>query len=135
MATAKSAAANSSPAKGRDGVCRECLKRIRAGQDTMVVYLTTGEKGGPGKLYQVTKKGKILGIVDLPDTATGLAMHGNQGLVAAVPDGRRQRRLRRPQGQRRKGLRRKQADGESGEVAVTSNPDMMIVADTSRTRS
>jgi len=51
----------------------------------MVLYLSCGEDAGPGKVYQVDENGRVLGIVNLPYTATGLALHRDHGLVCALP--------------------------------------------------
>jgi len=54
----------------------------------LVLYLSCGEEGGPGRVYQVNEHGHVLGVVNLPYTATGLALHRNNGvngLVAAIP--------------------------------------------------
>jgi hypothetical protein len=51
----------------------------------MVLYLTCGEETGPGKVYQVDESGRILGIVPLPYTGTGIALHRQTGVVVAIP--------------------------------------------------
>jgi len=51
----------------------------------VIMYLSCGEEGGPGKVYQVNKHGHVLGVVNLPYTATGVAIHQNDGLVCALP--------------------------------------------------
>ena len=51
----------------------------------MVLYISCGEESGTGKVYQVDESGRVLGIVNLPYTATGIALHRDNGLVLAVP--------------------------------------------------
>jgi hypothetical protein len=51
----------------------------------LVLYVSCGEDAGPGRVYQVDENGRVLGIVNLPYTATGLALHGDHGLVACMP--------------------------------------------------
>jgi hypothetical protein len=50
-----------------------------------VLYVATGEQTGPGKVYQVDENGRVLGIVNLPYTATGMALHRDHGLVLSLP--------------------------------------------------
>ena len=52
--------------------------------DALAIYLGCGPVGGPGKIFQVDGRGKVLAQVDLPDTPYGLAM-SKDGLVAALP--------------------------------------------------
>ncbi len=60
----------------------------------MVLYISCGEESGPGQVFQVTEDGAVLGIVNLPYAATGLALHRQHGLVAAIPrDGGRLMRI------------------------------------------
>jgi hypothetical protein len=51
----------------------------------MVLYISCGEEAGPGKVFQVNEHGGVLGIVNLPEAASGLALHRKQGLIAAIP--------------------------------------------------
>lgn len=50
-----------------------------------VLYVSTGDEAGPGKVYQLNEHGRVLGWVNLPYTATGMALHRTHGLVLAVP--------------------------------------------------
>jgi hypothetical protein len=50
-----------------------------------VLYISTGEDNGPGKVYQVDENGRVLGIVNLPFTARGMALHRQHGLMCALP--------------------------------------------------
>jgi len=50
-----------------------------------VLYVSTGDETGPGKVYQVNDDGRVLGWVNLPFTPTGMALHRNNGLVTALP--------------------------------------------------
>ncbi len=52
---------------------------------TFVLYVLAGEETGPGKLYQVNEHGNVLGVVNLPNTATGVDLHRSHGLVMAIP--------------------------------------------------
>jgi len=51
----------------------------------MIIYIACGDENGPGKVYQVTDTGRVLGIVNLPFTPTGLALHRQHGLIATTP--------------------------------------------------
>jgi len=50
-----------------------------------VLYVSAGEEGGAGKVYQVNEHGRVLGWVNLPFTPSGLALHREHGLVASLP--------------------------------------------------
>jgi len=50
-----------------------------------ILYLSCTDEMGRGRIYQVDDKGLILGLVTLPYAATGLALHREPALVAAVP--------------------------------------------------
>ena len=50
-----------------------------------VLYVSTGDETGPGKVYQVNEHGRVLGVVNLPYTPTGMALHRTSGLVLALP--------------------------------------------------
>ena len=54
-------------------------------EPAMVLYISCGEESGPGQVFQVNEHGGVLGIVNLPFAATGLALHRQHGLVAAIP--------------------------------------------------
>jgi hypothetical protein len=56
-------------------------------QPAFVLYVSTGvpDEGTPGKVYQVTEHGRVMGWVDLPSAPTGLALHRDKGLVVAMP--------------------------------------------------
>jgi hypothetical protein len=54
-------------------------------EPAMVLYISCGEQSGPGQIFQVNEHGGVLGIVNLPFAATGLALHREHGLVAALP--------------------------------------------------
>ncbi len=51
----------------------------------IVLYISCGNESGPGQVFQVTETGRVLGMVNLPYAATGLALHREHGLVAAMP--------------------------------------------------
>jgi hypothetical protein len=51
----------------------------------LILYLSCGEETGPGKVYQVDEHGRVLGVVPLPYTATGITLHRQKALVLAVP--------------------------------------------------
>jgi len=51
----------------------------------MAIYISCGEEAGTGRVYQVDENGHVLGVVSLPFTATGLALHRAPALVAAIP--------------------------------------------------
>ena len=50
-----------------------------------VLYATTGDETGPGKVYQVNEHGRVLGWVNTPYTPTGIALHRDNGLAIALP--------------------------------------------------
>ena len=49
------------------------------------VYIATGTEESTGMVYQTDETGRVTGKVTLPYTATGLALHRNRDLVAALP--------------------------------------------------
>ena len=52
----------------------------------IVLYISAGNDGEEGgKIYQVNDTGRVLGIINLPYQATGLALHRNDGLIAVTP--------------------------------------------------
>jgi hypothetical protein len=50
-----------------------------------VLYITCGEDTSTGKVYQVDDKGRVLGIISLPYTATGIALHREHGIILSIP--------------------------------------------------
>lgn len=54
-------------------------------EPAFVLYVATGEEGGPGKVYQVNEHGRILGWVNLPHTPSSIALHRENGLVVSLP--------------------------------------------------
>lgn len=51
----------------------------------MVLYISVGDDKSPGRVYQVDDQGRVLGMVNLPSTATGIAMHREHGLICTTP--------------------------------------------------
>ncbi len=52
----------------------------------LVLYVTSGDLAGRGKVYQVEgKDGRVMGKVNLPETATGIDMYRDHGVVLASP--------------------------------------------------
>ncbi|MEI8375466.1 MAG: hypothetical protein WCJ35_21815 [Planctomycetota bacterium] len=52
----------------------------------LVLYVTAGDPAGPGKVYQVKgQDGQVMGKVNLPETATGIDMYRDHGVVLASP--------------------------------------------------
>ena len=52
----------------------------------LVLYVTAGDLAGPGKVYQVkATDGRVMGKVNLPETATGIDMYRDHGVVLASP--------------------------------------------------
>ena len=52
----------------------------------IVLYISAGDDGQEGgKIYQVNDTGRVLGIINLPYQATGLALHHDDGLIAVSP--------------------------------------------------
>lgn len=50
-----------------------------------IIYIATGDETGPGKVYQCDEHGRVLGVVNLPFTPTGMAMHRDKNLILALP--------------------------------------------------
>jgi len=50
-----------------------------------VMYVSAGEEGGAGKVYQMNEHGRTLGWVNLPYTPSSLALHREHGLVTSLP--------------------------------------------------
>ena len=50
-----------------------------------VLYLTTGDELGSGRVYQVNFHGLVLGRVDLPLAGTGITLQHDKSLLLAVP--------------------------------------------------
>ena len=50
-----------------------------------ILYISCVEESGRGKVFQVDDNGSVLGIVSLQYGATGLALHREHGLIAAIP--------------------------------------------------
>lgn len=74
----------------------------------MVLYLSCGDEAGPGQVFQVNEHGAVYGMVNLPYTATGMALHRDHGLICVTPrDGGKIMRI-----------------DETGKVAVVSQRDV-----------
>ena len=95
----------------------------------MVLYISCGEDAGPGKVFQVNEHGGVLGIVNLPFSATGLALHREHGLIAAIPrDGGKLMRID-DTGKLSTILEKDEALVHPVDVAVGAESDTMVVAD------
>ena len=95
----------------------------------MVLYISCGDEVGPGKVYQVNEHGHVLGIVNLPYTATGLALHRQHGLVAAIPrDGGSLMRID-DTGKVSTILEKQKEVLHPIDVAVAADSDALVVAD------
>ena len=53
--------------------------------EKFILYLSTGDEMSKGIVYQVDDSGAILGKVNLPYTATGIATHRNNALIGVIP--------------------------------------------------
>jgi hypothetical protein len=52
----------------------------------LVLYVSTGDLAGPGKVYQVKgTDGQVMGKANLDKTATGISMYRDKGVVVAIP--------------------------------------------------
>lgn len=51
----------------------------------LAIYLSCGEEGRPGKVYQLDQQGVVLGVLPLAQSATGMVLHRGSALVLAVP--------------------------------------------------
>ena len=96
----------------------------------MVLYISCGDDNSTGKVYQVDEQGRVLGMVNLPDTATGIALHREHGLVCACP--RKGGKIYRINdgGKVEQIL---EGDGEKliapVDIAMDGNSDSMVIAD------
>jgi hypothetical protein len=94
-----------------------------------VLYISTGDETGPGKVYQVDDTGRVLGVVHLPSTATGIALHRTHGLILALPrDGGRIVRID-DTGQLSTLLEKDKTLVHPVDVAVGGDSDTVLVAD------
>lgn len=95
----------------------------------LVMYVTCGEESTPGKVYQVTDTGRVLGIVNLPFTATGIALHRQNGLMLAVPrDGGKIMRID-DSGKLSTVLEKNKMLSHPVDVACPADSDTVLVAD------
>ena len=51
----------------------------------LVIYATAGTDTSPGRVYEMDETGRDMGKVNLPYTATGIALHRTHGLLLSVP--------------------------------------------------
>ena len=97
----------------------------------LVLYLSCGheDKGGPGKVYQVDQNGRVLGIVNLPSTATGIALHRSNGLIVTMPQ--EGGKLMRIDDSGKKSLVREKDDllPHPIDVGMAGESDTIVVAD------
>ena len=94
-----------------------------------VLYVATGEESGPGKIYQVNEHGRVLGVVNLPYTPTGLALHRDHGLVCTMPrDGGHIMKID-DTGKVSTLMEREKDLVHPVDVAVGGNSDSIVVAD------
>jgi len=101
----------------------------RARAPNMALYLSCGETTGLGKVYQVDEDGRVLGIVSLPQAATGIALQGQNALVLAVPrDGGRILRIDSA-GTPSTVLERTRNVVHPVDVATAARPDAILMAD------
>jgi hypothetical protein len=54
-------------------------------EPALILYISCDDGSGKGRVFQVNEHGGVLGMVNLPFPATGLALHRESGLVAAIP--------------------------------------------------
>jgi hypothetical protein len=98
----------------------------------MVLYISCGVESGPGQVFQVSLRhehGSVLGIVNLPFAATGLALHREHGLVAAVPrDGGKLMRID-DTGKVETILENDETIVHPVDVALAAKSDTVVVAD------
>ena len=98
-------------------------------EDHFVLYISTGNDKTEGIVYQVDENGRILGQVRLPYTATGLAIHRDNGLVCAAPrDGGKIYRIN-DSGKMETVMENNEDVVHPSDVAVGYNSDSMILAD------
>ncbi len=95
----------------------------------MVLYISCGEENSSGKVYQVDEQGRILGVVNLPHTATGIALHRDHGLVCVCPrEGGKVYRIN-DGGIVEPILEKDEKMVHPVDVAVGPNSDSMVIAD------
>jgi hypothetical protein len=98
-------------------------------EPAMVLYLSCGDESGPGQVFQVTESGRVLGIVNLPFAATGLALHRQHGLIAAIPrDGGKLMRID-DTGKVSTVMENDENIVHPIDVALAANSDTVVVAD------
>ena len=94
-----------------------------------VLYISVGEQSGPGKVYQVDEHGAVLGLVNLPYTATGMALHRDHGLVLSLPrDGGKIMRID-DTGKLSTLLEKDETLKNPVDVGIAGNSDTIVVAD------
>lgn len=94
-----------------------------------VLYVSTGDETGPGKLYQVNDDGRVLGWVNLPFTPAGMALHRTHGLVVALPrDGGKIMRID-DTGKISTMLEKDKTLVHPIDVAISGESDTVVVAD------
>jgi hypothetical protein len=96
----------------------------------LVLYVTAGDPAGQGKVYQVEgTDGRVLGKVNLPNTATGIDMYRDHGVVLASPrDGGKILQID-DTGKLSTIIERDKNLPHPTRIAMPGNSDTMVVAD------
>jgi hypothetical protein len=96
----------------------------------LVLYVTAGDPSGPGKVYQVEgTDGRVLGKVNLPNTATGIDMHRDHGIVLASPRDNGKIQYIDDTGKLSTVIEKDPLLPHPTKVAMPGNSDTMVVAD------
>lgn len=94
-----------------------------------VLYISCGDAVGRGKVYQVDDNGHVMGIVNLPYTATGIALHRDHNLLLALPrDGGRIMKID-DTGTLSTVLQKQETVVHPVDVAVPAESDTLVLAD------
>ncbi len=96
----------------------------------VVLYVTAGDGVGPGKVYQVNgQDGQVMGKVTLAQTATGIDMYRDHGVVLASPrDGGKIQQID-DTGKLSTILEKDPALPHPVKISMPGNSDTMVVAD------
>jgi hypothetical protein len=118
---------------GDDQVARRSLPKLQLPKPEavpqIVLYVSCGEDTSTGKVYQVDDNGRVLGIVNLPFTATGLALHRQHGLIVSMPrDGGRLARIDES-GKVEPVIEKDKTVVHPVDVALAAESDTIVVAD------
>ena len=93
------------------------------------VYISTDGKMGPGKIYQLNYSGRVMGVINTPQTVTGLTLHRQHGLVTTMPSQGRELLRVDDTGKTHSFLKDSDAWVSPVDVAISGRSDAIVVAD------